>query len=95
MTSGKPTVEVALALPGRFKTIRNNLEVKEVAIGDDEARTRYVLVRNPEEARRDVAQREAHLQKLRTELARLKELDGDAHTKAHCRLTATRPSSGI
>lgn len=86
MTSGKPTVEAALAHPGRFKTIRDNLEVKEIVIGDGEARTRYVLVRNPEEAKRDAAQREEHLERLRTELARLKELDGDAHTKAHCRL---------
>ncbi|WP_035101069.1 IS1634 family transposase [Aneurinibacillus terranovensis] len=86
MTSGKPTVEVALAHPGRFKTIRGNLEVKEIIVGDGEARKRYVLVRNPEEAKRDAARREAHWKQLREELARLKELDGDAHTKAHCRL---------
>lgn len=83
MTSGKPTVE-ALAHPGRFKTIRDNLEVKEIVIG--EARTRYVLVRNPEEVKRDAARREEHLKRLRVELVRLKELNGDAHTKAHCRL---------
>ena len=86
MTSGKPAVEAALAHPGRFKTIRDNLEVKEIVVGDGEARKRYVLVRNPEEARRDAARREAHLERLRTELARLKELDGEAHTQAHCRL---------
>jgi len=86
MTSGKPTVEAALAHPGRFKTIRDNLQVKEIVIGDGEARTRYVLVRNPEEAKRDAARREEHLERLRAELARLKELDGEAHTKAHCRL---------
>jgi len=86
MTSGKPTVEAALAHPGRFKTIRDNLEVKEVVIGDGEARTRYVLVRNPEEAKRDAVRREEHLERLRAELDRLKELDGEAHTKAHCRL---------
>jgi len=86
MTSGKPAVEAALAHPGRFKTIRDNLEVKEIVVGDGEARQRYVLVRNPEEARRDAARREAHLERLRAELERLKELDGEAHTKAHCRL---------
>ncbi|KKC45811.1 transposase [Paenibacillus sp. D9] len=86
MTSGKPTVEAALAHPGRFKTVRDNLEVKEIVVGDGEARTRYVLVRNPDEAKRDAARREKHLEALRAELARLKELDGDTHTKAHCRL---------
>ncbi len=65
MTSGKPAVEAALAHPGRFKTIRDNLEVKEIVVGDGEARKRYVLVRNPEEARRDAARREAHLERLR------------------------------
>lgn len=86
MTSGKPTVEAALAHPGRFKTVRDNLEVKEIIVGDGEACKRYVLVRNPDEAKRDAARREKHLEALRAELARLKELDGDAHTKAHCRL---------
>jgi hypothetical protein len=68
MTSGKPTVEAALAHPGRFKTIRNNLEVKEIVIGDGEARTRFVLVRNPEEAKRDAARREEHFERLRGNL---------------------------
>ncbi|MFB6366782.1 hypothetical protein ACFCP7_22495, partial [Paenibacillus elgii] len=56
-----PTVEAALAHPGRFKTVRDNLEVKDITIGDGEARKRYVLVRNPDEARRDAARREKHL----------------------------------
>ncbi len=86
MLTGKPTVEAALAHPGRFKTIRDNLEVKEIVIGDGEARVRYVLVRNPAEAKRDAATREKHLEKLTQELAKLKDLNGEAHTKAHCRL---------
>lgn len=64
MSSGKQTVEDALARPGRFKTVRDNLEVKEVVVGDGEARTRYVLVRNLDEARRDERRREAHLKRL-------------------------------
>ena len=86
MSSGKQSVEDALARPGRFKTVRDNLEVKEVVVGDGEARTRYVLVRNPDEARRDELRRETHLKRLECELSRLKELDGDSHTKAHCAL---------
>ncbi|GMA65469.1 hypothetical protein NZD89_08430 [Alicyclobacillus fastidiosus] len=61
MTSGKQTVEDAMSRPGRFKTIRDNLEIKEIVVGDGEARVRYVLVRNPDEARRDAFRREAHL----------------------------------
>ncbi|MEA5024611.1 hypothetical protein SDC9_48214 [bioreactor metagenome] len=86
LSAGKPDVEKALSHPGRFRSVRENLEVKEVVVGDGEARHRYVLVRNPAEARRDAAKREKHLEKIRAELARLKELDGTAHTKAHCRL---------
>ncbi|ODA38709.1 IS1634 family transposase [Desulfosporosinus sp. BG] len=88
MTAGKPIVEKALAHPGRFRSVRENLEVKEVIVGDGEARVRYVLVRNPAEARRDAARREKHLEKLKAELAKLKELDGSAHSKAHCRLNS-------
>jgi transposase len=86
LSAGKATVEAALAHPGRFKTIRDNLEIKEITIGDGEARVRYVLVRNPSEARRDAARREKHLTDLRVQLGRLKELDSEAHTKAHCKL---------
>jgi len=68
MTAGKPMVEKALAHPGRFRSVRDNLEVKEVTIGDGEARVRYVLVRNPAEARRDAAKRKKHLKKLKEEL---------------------------
>ena len=88
MTAGKPIVEKALAHPGRFRSVRDNLDVKEIIIGDGEARVRYVLVRNPSEAKRDAAKREKHLEKLKAELAKLKELEGSAHTKAHCRLNS-------
>ena len=86
MSSGKLTVEAALAHPGRFKTVRDNLEVKDITIGDGEARKRYVLVRNPEEAKRDAAQREEHLKTLQEALDSLKQLDGEAHSNTHCRL---------
>ena len=86
LSAGKPVVEKALAHPGRFRRIRENLEVKEVTVGNGEARIRYVLVRNPSEAKRDAQTRNKHLERLKEKLAKLKELDGEAHTKAHCRL---------
>lgn len=86
MRQGKPVVEAALASPGRYRKVRDNLEVKELAIGDGEARVRYVLVRNPERVRRDKAEREAIIRTLEEELSRLKETKGEAHSKAACAL---------
>jgi hypothetical protein len=50
-----------LARPGRYHAVAENLEVKEVVIGAQ----RYVVCRNPIEARQDAADREALLAKLR------------------------------
>jgi hypothetical protein len=52
--------EEVLARAGRYETITDNLEVKEVLVGD----RRYVVCRNPEEAKKDAAAREAILAKL-------------------------------
>ncbi len=65
----------ALARAGRYKTVADNLRVKEVAVapggdgdGDDGARAqRFVVCHNPEQADRDAAVRErllAHLAEL-------------------------------
>lgn len=86
MLSGKPAVEEALAHPGRYRTVRENLEVKEIVIGTGEARQRYVLVRNPFEAERDRIRREEILNKLQEELQNLRYLPGNQHTKAVCAL---------
>jgi transposase len=86
LSAGKQAVEKALSHPGRFRYIRDNLEIKEIVIGDGEARIRYVLVKNPDEAKRQSIRRNKHLELLKEELSRLKELDGKAHSKAHCRL---------
>lgn len=40
------TVEETLARPGRYKPVKENLEIKEIVVGDGEARVRYVLARN-------------------------------------------------
>jgi transposase len=65
----------ALARPGRYRTVADNLRVKEVAVasggdgdGDDGARTqRFVICHNPEQADRDQQVRTnlvTHLQQL-------------------------------
>ena len=65
----------ALARPGRYHTVADNLRVKEVAVapgghgdGDEGARTqRFVICHNPEQGERDAAVRDqlvAHLKEL-------------------------------
>jgi hypothetical protein len=54
-----------LARPGRYQQVADNLGVKEVWLGE----RRYVVCRNPIEAKQDAADREALLAKLRQTLA--------------------------
>lgn len=54
-----------LARAGRYQSVAENLEVKEVQVG----KHRYVICRNPEEAKKDAAAREAILAKLESTLA--------------------------
>jgi Transposase DDE domain len=54
-----------LARPGRYQQVADNLEVKEVKLGE----RRYIVCRNPIEATQDAADRAAMLAKLRQTLA--------------------------
>jgi transposase len=78
-----------LTRPGRYRKVADNLEVKEVWVGDGERRKRYVLCFNPAEA----AQQRAHLAQvlaaLTAELTLLDERQDD-HPKAACALMASR-----
>jgi transposase len=85
---GKKEAEEALSRPGRFKPVRDNLEVKEIVVGDGEKRERYILVRNPHEAERDKSKREQTLCRIKEALARIGDLKGAPHTKACCELIA-------
>lgn len=88
MQSGKASVEAARSRPGRYQRVRDNIEVKEVVVGDGEARKRYVVVRNLKEAARDKAKREDILRRIEEELKAIGELSGEGHTKAVCELVA-------
>lgn len=70
-----------------------NLQVKDIVVGDGEARKRYVLVHNPKEAERDRLRRKELIERLEAELEGLKQLSNQAHTKAACRLR-THPTYG-
>jgi hypothetical protein len=78
-----------LTRPGRYKPVADNLQVKEVVVGDGERRKRYVLCLNPEEAERERAHREQVLKELSAELNLLREREAD-HPKAACHLMASR-----
>src|SRR5918994_2150548 len=60
----RAVAEEVLARPGRYHAVADNLEVKEVRLGG----RRYIVCRNPIEARQDAADREALLAKLRQTL---------------------------
>ena len=78
-----------LTRPGRYRRVADNLEVKEVWVGDGERRKRYVLCFNPAEAERQRRHRAEALAELRAELSLLAERDED-HPKAACALMASR-----
>ncbi len=78
-----------LTRPGRYKQVADNLQVKEVWVGDGERRKRYVLCLNPHEAERERQRRAQLLRELGAELALLDNRTDD-HPKAACALLASR-----
>jgi hypothetical protein len=77
-----------LTRPGRYKQVADNLQVKEVWVGDGERRKRYVLCLNPQEAERERQHRAQLLRELDAELALLDNRAED-HPKAACALLAS------
>jgi hypothetical protein len=61
MRRQKEVSEAVLARAGRYQAVADNLEVKEVRVQE----RRYVVCRNPVEAKKDAAAREALLAKLK------------------------------
>ena len=59
-----------LSKRGRYTLIKDNLQAKEVIIGDGEMRKRYILCFNPKEAERQRIHRAKVLEILQKELAR-------------------------
>ena len=90
LRSKKEEVKEAMSRPGRYQEIAENLKAKEIIVGDGEARTRYLLVLNPEEARRDKEQRNEIIAELKERLKHLRQLPNEEHTKEMCRLRSHR-----
>src|SRR4051794_24322558 len=66
LRSGSADATAALARPGRYSVVADNLQVKEGNIRDDE---RFVVCFNPEAATRDAAVRAVMVDKLETLIA--------------------------
>jgi hypothetical protein len=77
---------VALARQGRYRELEQGLEVKQVWVGEGEARRRFVVCRNLDEAHRDKARREQALARLGDELEALARKAGEARTLAEAEL---------
>jgi len=90
MRRGDEVTHDVLQRPGRFQQVADNLRVKEVVVGEGERRRRYVVCHNPHEEKRQRAHRRQILRELEAELASLKEVRGESHSKRVCQLRASR-----
>jgi hypothetical protein len=84
----------ALARPGRYRAVAENLQVKQVWVGDGEIRRRFVVCRNPIEARRDQARRERALERIADELAALERKRSAEDRRDAEALLAAHPTLG-
>jgi hypothetical protein len=85
MRRGDEVTEEVLSRPGRYRQVADNLQVKEVVVGEGERR-RYAVCFNPQEARRQRAHREALVKELEAELASLADQGGEGYSKRACAL---------
>ena len=94
MRDGAPDAQAALSRPGRYQTVRDNLRVKEVRVGEEDAAKRFIVCHNPGEADRDKQARDDTIARLQGELARIATARAKAnsakasaaHHRAECAL---------
>ena len=87
---GNHDSEEALRRGGRFRLVKDNLQVKEVVLGQNATRRRYVILYNPEEAERDKATRERILNRINQELEAIEALPARHQPQARKELLAHR-----
>ncbi len=80
----------ALSFQGRYQKVRENLEVKEIVVGEGERRRRFVLVFNTEQAKKDKAMRDKTLRRIEETILALGDPGGPSHKKAVCALLSHR-----
>lgn len=82
--------EEALSRAGRYCEVRDNLQVKEVWIGEGLGRRRFVVCFNPAEAERDKHTREKWLARIDREFEAIAGMSGPKRHKAICCLSKHR-----
>jgi transposase len=77
----------ALSQKGKFKQLDNGLEIKDMLL-DTESTTcrRFILIRNPDEAKRDKLKRDDIVAEAERRIGLLKQEKQDQHTKRTCEL---------
>ncbi|MBA3279813.1 MAG: IS1634 family transposase [Geodermatophilaceae bacterium] len=94
MRDGSPDAQAALSRQGRYQTVRDNLRVKDLRVGDGDAAKRFIVCHNPAEAERDKHTRDETIARLQAELERIAAARAkatsakasDAHHRAECAL---------
>ena len=74
---------------GRYRKVAENLQVKEVVVGEGERHRRYVVCFNPREAERQRNHRPHVLTELEAELVTMRACSGGEHSKRVCELRAS------
>ena len=80
--------------PGRYRPVAENLNAKEMVVGDVERRRPYVVCHNPSEAERMRRHREVMLDELAAQLDSLREDNKPGHSKRVCALRASARYGG-
>jgi hypothetical protein len=89
LRDGTADVAQVLSRQGRYQSVRDNLRVKEVRVGQGDAARRFVLCHNPEQADRDRVQRQQQLALVEAELDRIAGLRAK-----HAKAAAGKPRRG-
>jgi transposase len=77
----------ALHRKGRYRTLDNGLQIKNVVMDEGLAtERRFVIVKNPDAEKRDRLVRESIVDETKRRLEKLSQLKGKDHTKAACSL---------
>jgi hypothetical protein len=77
----------ALHRKGRYRTLDNGLQIKNVIMDEGMAtERRFVIVKNPDAEKRDRLVRDSIVDEVRRRLDALSQMEGKDHTKAACSL---------
>src|SRR5919201_1995310 len=82
LRDGAADVAQGLSRQGRYQSVRDNLRVKEVRLGEGDGARRFVVCHNPAQAERDRAQRDQQLAAVAAELERIAALRAKQASRA-------------